>query len=116
MTAADPGTAGAPTVRWTAALDGFEAALDGYLGLSVAAHDPAGEPAPGVPEFVPPAQLGPLPARLRVRAIELTARAALIEAELIRVKDETAGELAHINRPRAVYGHERATGRLDGLA
>jgi hypothetical protein len=90
--------------RWDQTLDTFEATLEGYLAMSVAAHDPSGDPPVPPPTFVPPENLPPLPDRLRVRAVELAYRARLIEAELGRARDNTATQLTAVNRPSAVYG------------
>jgi hypothetical protein len=87
--------------------------LDGYVALSIAAHDTSGEVTPPIPGFTPPADLGPLPERLRVQAVELASRARIIEAELCRVRDDKAAQLAALNRPKPVYDHERPSGRLD---
>jgi hypothetical protein len=104
-----------PRPDWDAVLDEFEAALDAFVGLSVAAHDPGGDPLPPVPVFVPPDGLGPMPVRVKVRAVELSARAGLVEAELIRLRDDTVGQLAAINRPRAVYGRDGRAGGFDDV-
>jgi hypothetical protein len=101
------------TPSWDAVLASFEQTLEGYLALSIAADDPNGdEPAP-LPSFTPPAGLGPLPERLRLQATELLSRSRLIEVELARVRDDTATQLVTLNRPRAIYDHDRATGRFD---
>jgi hypothetical protein len=98
--------------RWNQTLDTFEETLEGYLTLSVAAHD-AGIDAAPPPAFIPPADLPPLPEPLRVRAVELAQRSRLIEAELGRARDTTATELAALNRPNPVYEREQAAGRFD---
>jgi hypothetical protein len=99
--------------RWDAVLDEFEAALDAFVGFSVAAHDPGGDPLPAVPTFTPPPDLGPMPVRVKIRAVELAARAGLVEAELIRLRDDTAGRLAALHRPKVVYGQEARVGAFD---
>jgi hypothetical protein len=98
--------------RWNQTLDTFEETLEGYLALSVAAHDPGSDAPPTPPAFSPPEDLPPLPERLRVRAVELAYRARLIEAELGRARDDTAAQLTAVNRPNAVYGTEREPARL----
>jgi hypothetical protein len=104
-----------PAGRWEGTLDDFESMLEGYIVLSVAAHDAPGETVPPLPSFTPPDNLGPLPEHLRLRATELSSRARLIETELGRVRDETATQLAALNRPRAVYDHDRPTSTFHGV-
>jgi hypothetical protein len=101
------------TSRWEVVLADFESMLDGYIALSIAAHDNTGDTGAAIPEFTPPDDLGPLPDRLRLQATELARRAVLIEAELGRVRDEKAAQLAALNRPKAIYDHERTAGRFD---
>jgi hypothetical protein len=99
--------------RWNTTLDTFEETLEGYLAMSVAAHDPDGDPPPPPSAFVPPADLPPLPEQVRLRAVELAARARLLETELVRVRDDTGARLTALNRPKAVYRQDRPSHLFD---
>jgi len=99
--------------RWSTTLDSFEETLDRYLALAVAACDPAGDAPPLPPAFAPPGDLPPLPTGLRLRAVELAARARSLEIEMARVRDDTAAQLNSLNRPNAVYGDEHPSRLLD---
>jgi hypothetical protein len=101
--------------RWTAVLDEFEATLDAYVALAVVVQG-RGSDQITIPPFDPQDDLGPLPAKLTVRATELAARSALIETELVQARDDVATQLTALSRPAHVYGSVDTGSRLDQIS
>lgn len=93
--------------RWPAVLDAYEAALQIFSDLSYE------DELPDLPDFVPPAGLGPLPAEHEERAQSLLRRSRELEASVLHGKEQSARHLALVgrtrtDRPTSTYVDHRA--------
>jgi hypothetical protein len=90
-----------PTTRWGAVLDELEARVDAAMALL---GDGAGSPPP-LAGWMPPEDLGELPAALRPRALQVLAAHAEVEEGLARRMEAIAKDLARTaRRPPAFVG------------
>jgi hypothetical protein len=97
-------------LRWTRALDAFEASLDAWAAL------PAGDETTAAGDTGPDdlfAGLGPPPRGVRARAHDLPRRSLEVTSTLVLARDAVGVDLARTHRPAHIYDQQQTPHLLD---